>query len=45
MIREGCEAGEIAKKLEIEPNTVYVYKRRVEKLVVREVARLEAEWE
>ena len=43
LLSQGIEATEIAKKLEIERNTVYVYKKRVTKLLYAEINRLDQE--
>ena len=43
LLSEGMDPNEIAGKLEIERNSVYVYKKRVTKQLFKEISRLEHE--
>jgi RNA polymerase sigma factor (sigma-70 family) len=41
MLHRAIHVAEIASKLEIQENSVYVYRKRVEKLMMKEILRLE----
>ena len=41
LLNDGCEAREISSRIEIAENTVYVYRKRVEKQMMKEILRLE----
>ena len=43
MFSEGIDSNEIAEKLQIERNTAYIYRKRVRKLLLNEINRLEEE--
>jgi RNA polymerase sigma-70 factor (ECF subfamily) len=41
LLNDGCEARTISTRIEIAENTVYVYRKRVEKQMMKEILRLE----
>ena len=43
LLTQGVDAAEIAEKLDVERNTIYVYKKRVTKMLCQEINRLDAE--